>query len=123
MTNKLYHVERLTNTPTHRLYHVDYSAKTSRLRRTDITVLCREENTESHSVEGVYEIVRGRFHASEVNEGETAVTLLLTQEHSATKPLVIGALDGAAEYWYDRRDCDDLERSTILAEVRRAVGS
>jgi len=91
----------------HAVYTVAYEAGESLLRRTDQVVRLRELTDEVFTAGATYRVAAGQLHASVLDECETAVTLVLTQNRGRL-PITIGPRDGPLDLRASRRPLSGL---------------
>lgn len=120
MSNITYHVsdQGVANA---RLYDVLYDEHQSVLRANGRLACVSELRRERQSAGAQYVVPIGTFHESEVALGSLTATMVLTETLDQRTPVVIGPLEGEAEYTYLRRECSIAERQDVIGEVLSAL--
>jgi len=105
-----------------RLYAVDYSTRrSSALRRSDRPVRVHANPPRTLHPAEAYEVAAGDFHASEVEEGHLAATLVATQPTDRRHPWVVGPPDGPSTVPVERPVATPLEIRALLDAVLAAL--
>ena len=113
LENNIYNVSHNSDSPTHKIYAIEYLGLINRLRATDRFVLCKGEASQLQTEGSCYKITPGVFHATVV-KSEVVATMVLATDAPDTTNEVLGDISGAASYLTERRPC-------CQKAVRRAI--
>ena len=104
------------------LYAVEYGeGRRSCMRRSERRVRVREGEMVQVTAAGRYSVPAGAFHASRVQAGELAATLVCTRATERPHPWVVGPLDGPLDVGVVRPEVDQALVGRVLEEVEAAL--
>jgi hypothetical protein len=115
VTNRIYHIERDSINPTHKLYSVKYDNNKSLLESLNQKVNCHFISEENFTIGQYYSVRSSVFHTTEVNENHFASTLVLTNNHINGEPKVVGGLFQNDIYIYERSLCEPAELLEMIS--------
>ncbi|MCA9706360.1 MAG: hypothetical protein KDK70_10970 [Myxococcales bacterium] len=105
-----------------RLYAVDYApGRRSCMRRSDRRVSVRPEGPRRVPAGERYAVAAGCFHASRVEAGESAATLVVTTITARAHPWVVGPDDGPEAVPVERPEADAGLVRGVLGQVTAAL--
>ena len=106
--------------PKSRLYQIGYDGISSQLRATGKFGTVQQVSAEDIAAVGFYSVSRGSFHTTVVAEGIFTATVALAVKGSGA-PMVVGSIDGAPSYSYERREVTQDERERILDKLEKQL--
>lgn len=122
LNNYEYSVDETDVGPTGRIYEVSYDSLVSVLHASTRLVKHELRLLTTQECGSIYRIPRGIFHSTEVPIGQFASTIVLSDDVSAKPPLVVGDLNGGAEYRYVRELCDQSFLQRQLKTLLESLG-
>ncbi len=99
------------------VYKASYSSENSILVKNDETLNIMNGETCRYSTGMRYSMCAGQLHETRSSGTSVAVTVLITHDLSADRPLVIGPLWGAEKHEYHRRLLSRHELSKVIKDI------
>jgi hypothetical protein len=99
------------------VYRTEYSGYASTLTKTGAARKLSVQQRYIYSAGSSYEIAAGVLHETVRIGAKPACTVLVTNDVSATSPIVLGPIDGPHQYVYQREVIDDPLVEAMLARA------
>lgn len=99
------------------IYEAQYDGDCSILNRTNIFCSRSLNKKAVYSKGTVYEVPSGIFHESRSLSKKTTVTVCETYDEVAAPPKILGSVDGALSYTYERRNVTERQMLELIRNI------